>query len=280
MHLKVISNYVRRWLSGAALKRLVGGVLVLATIHPILAESDKPVLLYSRHYNAQGETRYLPDGSYRDVLTALKEHFEVRVDDQRPSRSLLRDVDVVLISNPSLEAVGDHPAPPHLEARDRRLLLNYIRRGGGLIVMGNQENHNLETEAVNQLFAPLGLEWVDDYTDAKALKIADKTPVLGGLTWGYYTGNLIRLTPAKGVQRWVVINDLDQPPLTGKRDAAGALLAGVQYGKGRLVAVTDSGWINNSVLAGEGLGGTVLPGDQNLEIFKRLCLWATGEAYE
>ena len=61
-------------------------------------------------------------------------------------------------------------------------------------------------------------------------------------------------------------------------NAVGVLLAGAQYGRGRLVAVTDSGWIINSVLDGKGLGGVVIQNDDNLEMMKRLCRWAAGES--
>lgn len=140
--------------------------------------------------------------------------------------------------------------------------------------MGNQENHNLETKNVNRFLSHFGMRWVDVYTDAKGLVIPDETPVVGGLKWGYYTGNQIQLTTARNLKRWAVLNDLNQAPLKGNRDAVGVLLAGAQYGKGRLVAVTDSGWIINSVLAGKGLGGVVVAGDDNLELMKRLCRWA------
>jgi hypothetical protein len=241
-------------------------------------QEQKPVLLYSRYYNAEGETRYLPDGTYSDILTALGEEFDVRVHSERPSKKVLKDVDVILVSNPSLNAVNDHPAPARLDKTDQKVLIKFVKQGGGVIVMGNQENHNLETENVNQYLSHFGMRWNDVYTDAKGLVIPKETPVVGGLKWGYYTGNQIQLTHARGVQRWAVLNDLNQAPSMGKRDAVGVLLAGAQYGRGRLVAVTDSGWIINSVLDGKGLGGVVIQNDDNLEMMKRLCRWAAGES--
>lgn len=241
-------------------------------------QEQKPVLLYSRYYNAEGETRYLPDGTYSDILAALGEEFDVRVHSERPSKKVLKDVDVILISNPSLNAVNDHSTPAHLDKTDQKVLLKFVKQGGGVIVMGNQENHNLETENVNQYLSHFGMRWADVYTDAKGLVIPEETPVVGGLKWGYYTGNQIQLIHARGVQRWAVLNDLNQAPPIGKRDAVGVLLAGAQYGRGRLVAVTDSGWIINSVLDGKGLGGVVIQNDDNLEMMKRLCRWAAGES--
>ncbi len=247
---------------------------LFGTLTSYAEQGQKPVLLYSRYYNAEGETRYLPDGTYSDILAALGEEFDVRIHADRPTRKVLKDVDVILISNPSLNAVDDHPAPAHLDETDRKTLLKFVKQGGGVIVMGNQENHNLETENINRFLSHFGLQWADAYTDAKGLVIPEETPVVGGLKWGYYTGNQVKLTNARHVQRWAVLNDLKQAPPKGKRDAVGALLAGARYGKGRLVVVSDSGWIINSVLAGKGLGGVVIPDDDNLEIMKRLCRWA------
>ncbi len=242
----------------------------------LTANDGKPVLLYSRYFNAEGEKRYLPDGSYREILKELKTSFEVRVHAERLTKKTLSDVDVILISNPSAEPVEGNPPPAKMTSRDRRQLLRFIRRGGGLIIMGNQENHNLETVQVNKFLNEFGMQWVDNYTDAKGLQIPQDIPVLGGLKWGYYTGNQIRLTQKTGMSYWTVPNDLSQAPVNGERDAQGILLAGAGYQKGRFVLVTDSGWINNTVLEGKGLGGAVIENDDNLEIMMRLCLWASG----
>ena len=193
----------------------------LGPIQPHAEQAQKPVLLYSRYYNAEGETRYLPDGTYRDVLAALGEDFDVRVHAERPTKKRLKDVDVILISNPSFSAVEGHPAPAHMDGTDQKTLLKFVKQGGGVIVMGNQENHNLETEHINRFLSHFGLQWADTYTDAKGLLIPKETPVVGGLKWGYYTGNRIQLTNARNVQRWAVLNDLTQAPSKGKRDAMG-----------------------------------------------------------
>ncbi len=47
----------------------------------VQAADSKPVFLYSRYFNAPGESRYLPDGSYKDLLQRLGKNFDVRVND-------------------------------------------------------------------------------------------------------------------------------------------------------------------------------------------------------
>src|SRR5436853_251877 len=94
--------------------KLVSLLLFLATAGFLRgAEGQtKPVLLYSRYFNAEGETRYLPDGNYKDVLTRVRTDFEVRIDNKPLTPENLADVKLVLIANPSDKAVGDHPSPP------------------------------------------------------------------------------------------------------------------------------------------------------------------------
>ena len=237
--------------------------------------SAKPVLLYSRHFNAPGETRYLPDGTYRQVLTNLRRDFEVRVHDQPLTRESLAGVKVVLIANPSDQAVGTNPPPHHFSAADIEGLSAFVENGGGLIIMGNQENHNLEIEDTNKLLARFGFQFKNLYTDAKQLVLPKDTPIIGGLRWAYYTGNLVAIDAAHPARPHpLVINDLSVKPLGGSRDQRGALLAVSNPGRGRVVAVTDAGWITDTALDGRGLGPVAIKEQDNWEIFRRLAHWA------
>src|SRR6185503_17106955 len=194
----------------------------------------KPVLLYSRYYNAEGENRYLPDDTYKQVIQRLRQDFDVRVHNKPPTRETLADVKLLFIVNPNDQAVGNHPSPPHVSVADIKVLTEFVGRGGGLIVSGNQENHNLEVEEMNKLLAKFGIQATNLYTDAKMLVLPKETPVIGGLNWAYYTGNLLVLdtsNPAK--PRALVMNDFNQKPSKGTRDQPGCLLASAEPGRGR-----------------------------------------------
>jgi len=241
------------------------------------SSTGKPVFLYSRYFNAEGEARYLPEGTYQQVLQRLQSQFELRVNREALTDASLAGVKVILIANPSDHAVGSHPAPHHFSAEDVRILTRYVRNGGGLIVMGNQENHNLEVEDTNKLLAGFGLAFTNLYTDVKKLVVPPNTPVIGGLTWAYYTGNLLGLNTNHAAQpRPLVINEVSQKPLNGSRNQPGALLAVAELGRGRVVAVTDAGWITNDVFADKGIGGVVIANHDNWEIFRRLAAWVAG----
>jgi hypothetical protein len=273
--------YMNARVARLVLPPILGSVSILASAIGLHAAEPaapaKPLFLYCRYFNAEGETRYLPDGTYQDVLRRLQAQFEVRANRAPLTEGSLAGVGVVLIANPSDRAVGSNTAPHHFSATDIAVLTRYVRNGGGLIIMGNQENHNLEVEDTNKLLAGFGLQFTNLYTDVKKLAVPRNTPVIGGLNWAYYTGNLLELAKDHGARpRALVMNDLSQKPLNGPRNQAGALLAVAEPGKGRVVAVTDAGWITNDVLADKGIGGVVITNHDNWEMFRRLARWAAG----
>jgi hypothetical protein len=237
--------------------------------------AKKPVLLYTRYFNAPGEARYQPDGNYKDVLARLKTEFEVRANNEPLTRQTLADVNVLLIANPSEAAAGTNPPPHHISATDAETIARFVERGGGFIIMGNQENHNLEVNDANKLLARFGLQFTNLYTDVKSLAVPKETPVIGGLRWGYYTGNLVLIeTNHAAKPRSLISNDLTQKPLNGPRNQAGSLLAMAEPGRGRVAVATDCGWLTDDVLAGKGVNGVVVKDDDNWEICRRLTLWA------
>jgi len=225
--------------------------------------ASKPVFVYSRYFNAEGEQRYQPDGTYSDVLHRLRDEFDVQVHNQALTPTSLD------------KAVGPNPPPHHFSSSDIQALAKFVERGGGLILMANQENHNLEVEDTNKLLARFGIQFTNLYTDAKKLVLPKDAPVVGGLRWAYYTGNLLLLdakAPAK--PRALVTNDLAQKPAKGPRDQPGVLLAAAELGRGRVVVVTDSGWITNDAFSEKGIGDVAIKGQDNWEIFRRLTRWA------
>jgi len=252
--------------------------LVAGVASPVgAADGGKPVLLYSRYFNAKGESRYLPDGTFKDVLGKLGETFAVRANDEPLNAATLKGVAVVLIANPSDKAVGKNPPPHHCSAEDVAALSKFVSGGGGGIVMGNQENHNLEINDFNGLLGAFGMKWVSKYTDAKKLVIPTSVPVIGGLRWAYYTGNQIVMDAGHPAHpKALVENDLKQKPEKGPRDEPGALLATAELGKGRFIAVTDAGWISNDALSGKGIGDVAIKEQDNWEICSRLMKWAAG----
>ncbi len=252
---------------------------LIALAWPLAAAEapKKPVLLYSRHFNALGETRYQPEGNYKEVLTRLRGEFEVRVHAEPLTAKTLAGVNVVLIANPSDKAAGTNPPPHHVTAGDIAVLTQFIELGGGLFVMGNQENHNFEFTDLNKLLARFGLQFAERFTDMKKITVPKGTPVIGGLNWGYYTGNQIVVEVGHAAKpRPLINNDVSVTPISGPRNEPGCLLAVAEPGRGKVVLVTDAGWLTDDALTEKGIGGNVVKGQENWEIMRRLSHWAAG----
>lgn len=257
------------------LRGLLGIAMLTALCPGVVSAADKPVFLYSHWLNAPGENRYSADGNYRQALEALREQFTVRTNAEPLNARSLAGVTVLLISNPNAAAHTTNPPPHRLSADDAIALHNWIVDGGSLMLLGNQENHNLETEHINRFLGLIGLKWQPRHTDAKKLTLPHDVALIGGLNWAYYTGNQIEITgnhPAR--PRALVMNDLNQKPVKGPRDEPGCLLALAEPGKGRVVLVTDAGWICDWAFEERGVGGVAIQGQDNREIFRRLARWA------
>jgi hypothetical protein len=279
---------VQERLSGAAhcrrLRRMKSRIVFLclaafSCLNFFAAEpmTGKPVLLYSLYFEAPGENRYLPDGKFKDVMAQLRTEFEVRISSEPLTAKTLADVNVLLIANPNDKAHGTNPPPHHVSKKDIKTISNFVERGGGLILMSNQDGHNDEVEDVNKLLVKYGLQLTNLYTDIKLLTVPKETPVIGGLRWGFYTGNLILIeTNHPAEPRSLITNDPSQKLLGGKRDQAGSLLAVAESGHGRVVVATDCGWITNEALEGKAIDGVAIKDDDNWEIFRRLAHWAGG----
>ena len=117
---------------------LAGSAAFLFAADP--APAKKPVLLYSRYFNAEGENRYLPDGTYKAILEKARGTFDVRTSHEPLNRQTLAGVNVVLIANPSDKANGKNPPPHHFSDEDIRELTRFVENGGGFIIMGDRKS--------------------------------------------------------------------------------------------------------------------------------------------
>jgi hypothetical protein len=254
-------------------------LLTLFLLSPFTSRGadEKPVFLYCTYFSTPGENRYSPDGNMKPALDLLKPQFTVAVSNNPLTAENLKAVSVLLIPNPGDKAVPGNPPPRHMNAQDIRELKKFVANGGGLIVSGNQENHNLEINDMNTLLSQWGIQFTNAYTDAKKLTLPQQTPIIGGLRWAYYTGNALLLdlsNPAKPTP--LVTNDLAQKPEKGPRDHPGILMATANPGKGHVLVTTDTGWFCDWAFNETGVGGVSLKGQDNQEIFTRLVKWTAG----
>jgi hypothetical protein len=94
--LKVMNSAVNQLMLTSVLELvwILTSAVGLRAAEPVSAA--KPVFLYSRYFNAEGETRYLPEGTYQDVLRRLQAQFEVRA-----NREALTDASLSSNNEPS-----------------------------------------------------------------------------------------------------------------------------------------------------------------------------------
>jgi len=259
------------------LARLVIIAALIFSAGPLMA-AGKPVFLYSRHYNAKGENRYEADTAFKEVLKRLNGDFEVRVHDKPLTKENLKDVRVVMIANPSDKAFSNNAAPPHFSAKDIATISQWVRDGGGLIISGNQEDHNLEIEDTNKLLSNFGLQFTNLYTDFKPINVPKSAPIIGGLRWAFFSGNQILLDDKSPARPKAVVNNDATAPVKGTRNPPGILMAVSEPGKGHVVAFTDNGWLINEAFSGGIVAEIRIPEQDNWEIFHRLAKWVAGTA--
>ncbi|MGV3771755.1 MAG: hypothetical protein ACO1QB_02565, partial [Verrucomicrobiales bacterium] len=153
-------------------------------------------------------------------------------------------------------------------------ITEWVLNGGGLLVLQNQENHNLEVNDFNRLLRQFGLQATNLYTDAKLLKLPNSNSPLGGLKWAYYSGNSLKLIPGHPANpEPLITNDLNQKPAIGSRDQEGILAAISTPGLGRVVVVTDAGWLCDWAFNGQGVGGVAFKEHDNWKIFETMTRW-------
>src|SRR5439155_1575068 len=122
-----VLNSVRTGRSGGKSLALAARVYEPKTGRVMEVLTTQPgVLLYTRYFNAEGENRYSPETTYKDILDHLRTHFDVRVDSRPLTQKSLADVNVILIANPSDKPVDGHAAPHHFATADIDVINGFV----------------------------------------------------------------------------------------------------------------------------------------------------------
>src|SRR5277367_985957 len=96
------------------------------TIFAAESATNKPVMLYTRYFNAPGENRYLPTGNFKDMLAKSRTEFEVRADSDPITSKSLADVNVLVIANPDDKADGTNTPPHHISSTDAKVISRFV----------------------------------------------------------------------------------------------------------------------------------------------------------
>jgi hypothetical protein len=215
--------------------------------------------------------RYSPDDVYHPngasmLYSDLQRDFDLRLLHQPYSEMTLADADILVIPNPDYP-LYEGASPYRIDAPDIVALVNFLQRGGSVILMINSFlsksdfwEENFDLERIAPLLDRLGLRWDHNF-------MSDDDSILparhGDLTVGYGQGGRVwegKLPPGA------------EPLLTFKGEIFGFTL---RLGRGKLAVVGDSGLVSNGLYH--------FPGFQNAAFLAKLFgemspAWGTGPA--
>ena len=180
---------------------------------------------------------YHPNGSsmlFSDLLAA----FDFKFLNQPYSEMTLAEADILVIPNPDYP-LYEGASPYRLDEPDVQALINFLSRGGSVILMINSFlsrsdfwEENFDFERITPFFDRLGIKWDHNF-------MSDENRILpsesGNYTVGYGQGG--RVLGAK-------LPDGAQPLLTFEGDVFGFLM---KAGTGKLAVVGDAGLVSNGL---------------------------------
>lgn len=155
----------------------------------------------------------------------------------------LKSVRMVWLVSPMSAPPGDGAIPD--PATIASTLLRYVEDGGSLWMMIQGEAGTPGSEWAQAILSRLGVVPGNRRTGAKRLRLPERPPWMGGLTWttGGITPLDIEESPILG-KAVLVPNDLAQKPFQEKApDYAGLAIILGELGKGRVVILGDAEWL-------------------------------------
>lgn len=252
-----------RWPLAVALPALVGlwlvalwepqgtakqGRLVISTFHTEWSPTSRP---YDRNW-------YGPDSGYNYAV--LKRWFglfkEVREVRRRLTRADLEGASVLMIYLPNVP----------LGEEERQLVWEFVRKGGGLLVIGDHTNVFGSTSHLNPICEPFGFFFRDDVLfdlDADFFQLIDlparSTPFTHGMTFFKFRGpasieptilftrTVLTVGHAKSLRAIYSVNNFYPPPHDDPKMKTGRFAVSVasRFGSGRVLAFADSTIFSN-----------------------------------
>lgn len=183
--------------------------------------------------------------------------------DVAPTASDLKYASVYIIVDP--DNVKDNPNPNYVSAEDIKVIADWVKAGGVLVLMAN-DSANCDLEHFNHLAMTFGIKFTDKSINMVKNDVFEQGAVLPG-------NNPIFRTTTKMYLKEVSALGLHLPgkPITIKKDDD-IVMAIAKYGKGTVFAVGDP-WLYN-----EYLDGRKLPAEfENYKAAEDLAKWLIGQ---
>lgn len=224
------------------------GRVVINTFHTEWSRTDRP---YDRDW-------YGADSGYN--YACLKRWFsvfkEVREVKTRLTRADLEGASVLMVYLPNVP----------LGEEERSLIVEFVRNGGGLLLIGDHTNVFGSTSHLNQISEPFGFFFRDDVLfdlDADFFQIIDlprrSGPFTHGMTFykfrgptsiqptSFFTHTVLAVDHAKALRAIYSVNNFYPPPHDDPKMKTGRFAVAVasRFGSGRVAAFADSTIFSN-----------------------------------
>jgi hypothetical protein len=176
-----------------------------------------------------------------------------------PDDDILGSADVYIIVDPDTKK--ESPNPKFISTRDVRVITDWVRNGGVLLLMAN-DSANVELKHFNTLAEKFGIHFNDDLRN----HVKDDSHFTDG-AFTIEAGNLIMATAKKIFMKDICSLTITDPATPVLEDGNAVIIAMSRYGRGTVVAVGDP-WLYNEYTNGRLPGGF-----ENDKAANDLALW-------
>jgi unsaturated rhamnogalacturonyl hydrolase len=202
----------------------------------------KPIILYDQYHHQKQDDKSIhasgwygvadtSDSGYSRLFDALSPNYEIRETEEKITRSALQDIALLIIVNPDLPKHA--PQPNYVAAEEIDAITDFVKTGGGLLVIGNSSGE-VELDHLNVLLGQFGFTFNDDETGMIDVPMTGNKFIFGLTSFAFWDGCTIAIAPSADAIKVTPIIGIDAP-----EERAIAVLS--EYGEGRVIAVGDAG---------------------------------------
>jgi unsaturated rhamnogalacturonyl hydrolase len=179
--------------------------------------------------------------------------------DVAPAADNLKNASVYIIVDP--DHVKDNPKPNYISANDIKVLSNWVKAGGVLLLMAN-DSANCELEHFSKLASVFGITFTSKSINMVKNDVFEQGTVLPG------ENNLIFQKTKKMYLKEVSVLKVQSPAEVIVEKNEDNIIAVTKSGKGTVIAIGDP-WLYN-----EYVDGRKLPADyENYKAAEELVKW-------
>ncbi len=207
---------------------------------------------------------YVWDEKSNSGLTSFQNTFEkdgakLASLDVAPTAANLKQASVYIIIDP--DHVRDNPKPNYVTANDVKVISEWVKAGGTLLLMAN-DSFNCDLPHFNLLAGAFGIKFTDKSLNMVKNDIFEQGVVYPG------ANNPIFKSPAKMYLKEISALEIKAPAVANAVKDGDVIIATANYGKGKVLAVGDP-WLYN-----EYTDGRKLPAEyQNYKAAEDLAKW-------